>query len=146
MIGYNYRMTDIGGAIGYEQLKKLPVFNTQRISNASYLDSHISAKGLMTPHRMPDSTHVYHQYVVRITHEFPMKRAEFMKYLADRGVGTAVHYPIPIHKQPVYFEKHPTVSCPVAEQLCEEVLSLPVHPGVTDPMLEKICTTINGVI
>ena len=145
MIGYNYRMTDIGGAIGCEQLKKLPSFNKKRIANASYLDSHISAKGLLTPHRMPDSTHVYHQYVVRITPEFPMNRAEFMTSLADRGIGTAVHYPIPIHRQPVYLEQNPSVSCPVAEQLCEEVLSLPVHPALTEPMLEKICTTINGV-
>ena len=145
MIGYNYRMTDIGGAIGCEQLKKLPDFNTRRISHASYLDSHNSAKGLGTPQRMPDSTHVYHQYVVRITREFPMKRAEFMAYLSDRGIGTAVHYPIPIHRQPVYLEQQPSVSCPVAEQLCDEVLSLPVHPLVTEPMLEKICTAINGV-
>jgi len=146
MIGYNYRLTDIGGAIGCEQLKKLPYFNTQRISHASYLDSHISVKGLITPSRMPDTTHVYHQYVVRITPSFPMKRAEFITYLADHGIGTAVHYPIPIHQQPVYLEQDPSVSCQVAEQLCDEVLSLPVHPNVTEPMLEKICTSINGVI
>jgi perosamine synthetase len=145
MIGYNYRMTDIGGVIGCEQMKKLPAFNEQRISNAAYLDSHLSVPGLITPYRMPDSTHVYHQYVIRITPEFPMKRTEFMKYLADQGIGTAVHYPIPIHRQPVYQELNPAVSCPVAEQFCEEVLSLPVHPNVTRSMLEEICTTINGV-
>ncbi len=78
MIGYNYRLTDIGGAIGCEQLKKLPDFNQKRISHASYLDSHLAAKGLVTPHRMPGSTHVYHQYVVRITPEFLMTRAKFM--------------------------------------------------------------------
>jgi perosamine synthetase len=146
MIGYNYRMTDIGGAIGCEQLKKLPSFNKRRIANAAYLDSHISAKGLLTPRRMPDATHVYHQYVVRITPGFPMKRAEFMHYLADRGIGTAVHYPIPIHRQPVFLEQEPAVSCPVAERLCDDVFSLPVHPNVTEPMLDKICTTINGVM
>jgi perosamine synthetase len=145
MIGYNYRLTDIGGAIGCEQLKKLPAFNQQRIAHASYLDSHIAKKGLVIPHRMPDSTHVYHQYVLRITPEFSKNRAEFMAYLADHGIGSAIHYPIPIHRQPVYHELFPSVSCPVAERLCDEVLSLPVHPGVTEPMLEKICTTINGV-
>jgi perosamine synthetase len=138
-------MTDIGGAIGCEQLKKLPAFTMQRMAHASYLDSHISVPGLITPQRMTDSTHVYHQYVVRITPELPMKRAEFMTYLADRGIGTAVHYPVPIHRQPVYLGQDPSVSCPVAERLCEEVLSLPVHPNVTEPMLEEICTTINRV-
>lgn len=145
MIGYNYRMTDIGGAIGCEQMKKLPDFNARRIANASYLDSHIKARGLVVPYRSPEMKHVYHQYVIRIAPEFPMKRAEFMTYLADRGIGTAVHYPIPIHKQPVYQEQNPVVSCPVAEQLCKEALSLPVHPNLTRPMLEEICTTINGV-
>ena len=145
MIGYNYRMTDIGGAIGCEQLKKLPGFNTRRISNGAYMDSHLSVKGLVTPRRLADSTHVYHQYVIRITPDFPMKRAEFMKYLAGQGIGSAVHYPGPIHRQPVYLEQDLSVSCPVAERLCDEVLSLPVHPGVTQVMLEKICTAINGV-
>jgi perosamine synthetase len=145
MIGYNYRLTDIGGAIGCEQMKKLPRFNNQRMTNAAYLDTHLSAKGLVTPYRMPDSTHVYHQYVVRVTEEFPMKRAEFMTHLANQGIGTAVHYPISIHQQPVYQEMNPSISCPVAERLSEEVLSLPVHPLVTEPMLEKICTAINGV-
>lgn len=145
MIGYNYRLTDIGGAIGCEQLKKLPAFNEKRIANAAYLDAHLAKKGLITPHTMPDSTHVYHQYVVRVTPEFPLTRAEFMHYLAGKGIGSAIHYPIPIHKQPVYREQDRPVSCPVAERLCDEVLSLPVHPGVTKPMLDTICTTINGV-
>ena len=145
LIGYNYRMTDIGGAIGCEQLKKLPAFNSRRIGNAAYLDAHLKCRGLVTPCRLSGATHVYHQYVVRITPEFPMKRAEFMAYLAEHGIGSAIHYPIPIHRQPVYRKQDPDVSCPVAEQLCDEVLSLPVHPAVTEPMLDKICATMNGV-
>ena len=147
MIGYNYRLTDIGGAIGSEQLKKLPAYNKTRAANAAYLDKHLQKKGLIIPQRRDGTVHVYHQYVVRITPDFPMKRAELMTYLAERGIGTAVHYPIPIHSQPVYLEQNKKkVSCPVSEQLCDEVLSLPVHPNVTKPMLETICSTINGVM
>jgi perosamine synthetase len=145
MIGYNYRMTDIGGAIGNAQLKKLPEFNKKRISNAAYLNSNLHVKGLTTPYHMPDSTHVYHQYVLRVTPDFPMRRADLMAFLAEQGIGSAVHYPIPIHQQPVYLNKQKSPSCPVAERLCEEVLSLPVHPNITKSMLEEICTTINGV-
>lgn len=145
MIGYNYRMTDIGGAIGCAQLKKLHGFNDKRISNAAYFDANIHAKGIVTPYRLPGSTHVYHQYVMRITPDFPMKRAELIEYLAHRGIGTAIHYPIPIHQQPVYAGKTAGVSCPVAERLSAEVLSLPVHPNVTEPMLSAVCTAINGV-
>ena len=146
MIGYNYRMTDISGAIGQEQLKKLSMFNERRISHAAYLDSHLHVKGLITPYRMPESDHVYHQYVIRITPAFPLQRADLIAYLADRGIGTAVHYPVPIHQQPVYAAQNKSTSCPVAERLCEEVLSLPVHPNVTEEILMEICSTINEVI
>lgn len=145
MIGYNYRMTDIGGAIGGEQLKKLPGFNERRVANAAYLDAHITLRGLVTPALLPRTDPVYHQYVVRVTPDCPLTRDELGRYLHDRGIGTAVHYPIPIHQQPVYLEAGASASCPVAERLCGEVLSLPVHPGVTAPMLETICETINGV-
>jgi len=145
MIGYNYRMTDIGGAIGCAQLKKLPGFNERRCSNAAYFDSNIHAKGIVTPCRLPGSTHVFHQYVVRITPDFPMKRAELIAYLAGLGISTAVHYPIPIHQQPVYAGKTAATSCPVAGRLSDEVLSLPVHPNVTEPMLSAVCAAINGV-
>ena len=145
MIGYNYRMTDIGGAIGGEQLKKLPGFNERRVANAAYLNAHITLPGLVTPALLSGADPVYHQYVVRVTPDCPLSRDELGRYLHDRGIGTAVHYPIPIHQQPVYREAGASASCPVAERLCREVLSLPVHPGVTAPMLETICETINGV-
>lgn len=145
MIGYNYRMTDIGGAIGSEQLKKLPGFNEQRIANAAYLNTHITLPGLVLPAILPKVDPVYHQYVVRVTPDCVLSRDDLGRYLHDRGIGTAVHYPIPIHQQPVYLEAGRSASCPVAERLSREVLSLPVHPGVTEPMLETICETINGV-
>jgi perosamine synthetase len=145
MIGYNYRMTDIGGAIGHEQLKKLPAFNDARIANAAYLNAHLHAPGLITPVTRPGATHVFHQYVLRITNSFSMKRADLMTFLLGRGIGTAVHYPIPIHRQPVYRDISAPAQCPVAERLCEEVLSLPVHPNVTRPMLMTICDAINEV-
>jgi len=145
MIGYNYRMTDIGGALGSVQLKKLPGFNRKRTAHAAYLDAHLHAPGLVTPYCMPGSTHVYHQYVVRITSGFPISRADLITRLGEEGIGTAVHYPVPIHQQPAYMNDQRSVPCPVAERLCEEVLSLPVHPNVTDSMLAEICSTINGV-
>nr|WP_319375680.1 DegT/DnrJ/EryC1/StrS family aminotransferase [uncultured Methanoregula sp.] len=145
MIGYNYRMTDIGAAIGREQLKKLPQYNAQRMANATYLTSHIRQPGLVVPWCMPDAVHVYHQYVLRVLPSFHLKRSELIDLLAEKGIGSAVHYPIPIHQQPVYRKTGEDVSCPVAERLSGEVLSLPVHPHVTEPMLGEICNAINGV-
>ena len=143
MLGYNYRMTDIAGAIGLEQLKKLPEFNRRRIENAEYYNKNLNCYGLRCPDKPEHAIHVYHQYSVRIMSNFPMKRDALMKYLSKNGINTAVHYPIPLHKQPIFYGI--TKSCPVAEELSEQILSIPVHPGITNKMRETICKTIKEI-
>jgi len=144
-IGYNYRLTDIAAAMGIIQLKKLEKFNNRRRKNAEYYDTHIKVKGLLTPVVSPGMHHVYHQYVIRMTDEFPMKRADFIEYLKVKGIGSAVHYPIPIHHQPVYAVANEPDSCPVSTSLASSVLSLPVHPLLDQKELSYICDVINQV-
>jgi len=144
-LGYNYRMTDIAAAIGIVQLNRLEGFNEARRRNAEYYNSHLSANGLVTPEVSRGMYHVYHQYVIRLTEDFPMNRKEFMAFLHQKGIGSAVHYPIPIHRQPLYAQSSDVDSCPVATALAESVLSLPVHPLVEPQQLAYICETINGV-
>jgi len=144
-LGYNYRMTDVAAAIGLVQLKKLEKFNMRRRKNAEYYDTHISVKGLVTPAVAQGMHHVYHQYVIRLTDEFPMKRADFMEYLKVKGIGTAVHYPIPIHHQPVYARANEPDSCPISTSLATSVLSIPVHPLLDQKELAYICDAINRV-
>jgi len=144
-LGYNYRMTDIGAAIGIVQLKKLEKFNQRRRKNAEYYHKHLSAKGLVIPVTAPGVSPVYHQYVVRLTDEFPMSRAEFMDYLKKNGIGSAIHYPIPLHRQPVFGLANDPDPCPVATRLAGSVLSLPVHPLLDQKELAYICDTINKV-
>lgn len=144
-LGYNYRMTDIGAALGIVQLKKLEKFNLRRRKNAEFYDSHISVKGLVTPAVSPDVSHVYHQYVLTLTEDFPLSRAEFMDYLKAKGIGSAIHYPIPIHRQPLYGLENDPDPCPVATRLAGCVLSLPVHPLLDQKELAYICDTINKV-
>lgn len=144
-LGYNYRMTDIGAAIGRVQLKKLDGFNARRNLNASFFDSHIRKPGLVLPERRDAGTHVFHQYVVKVTGDFCMNREHLMEHLKEKGIGTAVHYPIPIHRQPVYGPVAQGVTCPVSDALSKQVMSLPVHPFVTDEQLDYICTAINEV-
>jgi len=144
-IGYNYRMTDIAAAIGREQLKKLGMFNRRRQETAGYYDSHLRGDGLVRPFTGPGVTHVYHQYVVRVTDEFRLTRDELGRYLGDRGIGTAVHYPVPLHRQPAFAALARDSRCPVAEECARTVLSLPVHPGVTGAERDYICKTISEV-
>jgi perosamine synthetase len=144
-LGYNYRMTDIAAAIGLAQLKKLEKFNQRRRKNAEYYNAHLTAQGLVTPLTSPDVSPVFHQYVLRLTEEFPMTRAEFMDYLKKNGIGSAIHYPIPLHRQPVFGLENDPDPCPVSTRLAESVLSLPVHPTLDQKELAYICDTINKV-
>ncbi len=144
-LGYNYRMTDIAAAMGIVQLKKLEKFNLRRRKNAEYYNANLKAKGLITPVTAPGMQHIYHQYVVRLTEDFPMTRQEFVKYLGSKGIGTAVHYPTPIHRQPLYLQDYDADPCPVSTRLAESVLSLPVHPLLDAKEVAYICETINKV-
>jgi len=144
-LGYNYRMTNIQAAIGIAQLSKLEYFNERRINNAEYLNKGLNAS-LKMPYKEKDVKHVYHQYVVKIDEDFPMNRDEFMGYLSDNGIGSAVHYSLPVHRQPLYQELDYEVGqCPNATRLSEIVLSLPVHPALTEDDLRYICEVTNKV-
>ena len=144
-LGYNYRMTDIAAAMGRVQLGRLPAMNGARVEHARYLDSHLRREGILTPRRVAGFSHVYHQYVVQVMPEFPLTRDRLAAYLGEKGIGTAVHYPMPIHRQPLYDGVPPGGPCPVSERLAGTVLSLPVHPGVSGEDLAFIAETVNGV-
>jgi perosamine synthetase len=143
LIGYNYRMTDIAAAIGLVQLEKLDAYSSRRIENARYYDTHIRAAGITTPTVMPGARHVYHQYVIQVTEECPLSRDELITYLKDRGIGSAIHYPIALPDQPVFADEK--ASCPISRELAQTVLSLPVHPGVTLEDCKKVCGVLNNL-
>src|SRR5512137_204902 len=144
-LGYNYRMTDIGAALGIVQLKKLEKFNLRRRKNAEFYNASLSVKGLSIPFVGPARNHVYHQYVIRLTEEFPMTRSTFIEVLKAKGIGSAVHYPIPLHRQPLFGLENDPDPCPVSTLLAGSVLSLPVHPLLDQKELYYICETINRV-
>ncbi|NYT02697.1 MAG: DegT/DnrJ/EryC1/StrS family aminotransferase [Methanosarcinales archaeon] len=143
VLGYNYRMTNIQGAIGIQQLARLEDYNRSRIRNAGFLDRNIQARGITTPYRDPQVRHVYNQYVVRVEDDFPITREELMAYLQSRGVGSAVHYPRPVYSQPVYRDLGLEGSCPVAEDVSRRVMSLPVYPSLNDQELRYIARAVN---
>jgi perosamine synthetase len=145
MLGYNYRMTDIAAAIGIVQLKKLEKFNMRRRKNAEYYAANLTAKGIIKPKVAENVQHVYHQYVIQVTPEFPLTRSALMDLLKAKGIGSAVHYPIPIHRQPLYAPVADPDPCPVATRLSGTVLSLPVHPSLDTKDLAYVCETINKV-
>lgn len=145
-IGYNYRLTNIGGAIGRVQLKKLPDFNRMRQDNAVFYGKNITRKGIICPEVRQGCEHVFHQFAIRVLPECDLSRDELAAGLAKAGVGTAIHYPTPVHQQPVYRGRITGSSCLVSTRLAGEILSLPVWPGLNTEELTHICQVINEVI
>jgi len=146
ILGYNYRMTDLEGAIGIEQLKKLPSFNKKRMQNAEFLNENLGKiKGIIVPEVPEGVTHVYHQYTIRITKDFPLTRDEVLAKLTEASIGTAVFYPLPLNRQKVYINLGYQPNTPVADKLTEQVLSIPVHPGLKQEDLDYIVETFKGM-
>ncbi len=137
MVGYNYRMMELQGAIGLVQLRKLRKMNESRESNAAFLSKGLGKLDwLEVPYVAKGVRHVWHQYTIKVQAGV---RDDLMKYLNSNGVGARIYYPTPIHLQPAYkpFGYHSGL-CPVAESLSKQVISLPVHPSLKKPDLKKI--------
>ena len=132
--GYNYRMTDVSAAIGREQLKKLPNFNARRREIAEIYNSELS--GLVTTPKNRRG-HVFHQYTIRSD-----KRDELRKFLLERKINTGIYYPSLLYAYPSMKEYQS--SCPNAEILVKEVLSLPVHPALSDSDVFEVISSIKA--
>jgi len=143
-LGYNFRLTDIAAAIGRIQLRKLPKMNALRQRNAEYFSKKIHRQGIIVPQVRSGTTHVYHQYAIRVSEDADFTRDELIKYLEQKDIGTAIHYPVPIHKQPVYASTIHARECPVSEKISREILSIPVHPGLTHAQRDSITQAVNG--
>jgi perosamine synthetase len=145
-LGYNYRMTNIHAALGLVQLGRLEGLNKKRIDNAQFYNDHIRIKGLTLPQKAAAARHVYNQYVVRVEDDFPLKRDSLMEILQSKGIGSAVHYPMPLYRQPFYRDLGLDKEvCPVAEEVSGKVLSLPVHPSLRPEDRSYVAEIINGI-
>lgn len=143
-VGYNFRMTDVAAAIGIEQLKQLDTFNARRIDNALYYNAQLeSIRGLEIPRVLPQRTHVFHQYTLRVLPEFPSTRQALITRLQERGIGSGIYYPIPAHHQAaVAHNTWAQVNLPRTQAFATRVLSLPVHPLVSDADRAFIVETV----
>ncbi len=147
-LGLNYRMTDVEAAIGLKQLEKLDEFVEKRRKNAEYLTEKLTEiEGILPPKVKPEVQHSYHQYTVLLDLEvIDCTRDEFVENLDDENVGAAVHYPRPLHKQPVFQERYGDISLPVVEDISNRILSLPVHPQLERGDLKKVVRGVEKVI
>jgi dTDP-4-amino-4,6-dideoxygalactose transaminase len=128
VIGYNGRMDSIQAGFLDVKLKHLPNWTEQRRMAAARYDALLqSVSGVVTPFEPPNSKAVYHLYVVRVSH-----RDHIQAQLAEAGIGTGIHYPVPVHLQKAYVKLgYQKGDLPVTEKLASEILSLPMFPHLT---------------
>lgn len=136
-IGVNSRLDTIQAAILRVKLRHLDAFAEARNEVAAYYDNAFSNHpNLLTPVRVPNSTHVFHQYTLQTC---GIERDALRNYLKDQGIPSMVYYPIPLHFQKAYAnEAYPKGSLPVTENLCKYVISLPMSTEMDEEQLAYI--------
>jgi perosamine synthetase len=146
-LGYNYRLTDIQAAIGLGQLERLADNVRVRRRNAAYLNERLAdLPGVSLPFEPEGSEHAYHQYTVQIDpNSAGTTRDDLAKALEEAGIETAVHYPRPLHRQPL-FASADTANLPTSERLAQRVLSLPIHPHLTISDLDRIALAVRNAV
>ena len=140
IIGVNSRLDTLQAAILKVKLNYLDEYARKRNEVASYYDDNlVGIKELVLPHRAPNSTHVFHQYTVRVEG----KRNGLKEHLAAAGIPTMIYYPVPLHLQNAYRQKGiGEGSFPVTEELSKTVLSLPIHTEMAKDQLDLIVNSI----
>lgn len=141
IIGVNSRLDTLQAAILNVKLNYLDEYARKRNEVAAYYDKKLSGiKGLDLPHRAPNSTHVFHQYTVKVEG----KRNGLKDHLTSAGIPTMIYYPVPLHMQNAYRQKeYGEGSFPVTEKLSKSVLSLPIHTEMSDDQLEFITRAVS---
>lgn len=147
-LGFNFRTTDIASAIGRVQLARLPEAIRARQRNAKILTQGLSdIPGLEPPRLTPGANHAFSLFTILIdAKRLGMSRDEFAAALKDRGIQSAVHYPVPLHRQPIFRGSGRDTDFPISTRLAKSVLSLPVHPGIKDKDLRHIIRSVREIL
>lgn len=138
--GINSRLDEVQAAVLREKLPFLDDWNQHRYEHAMQYKQLLAGLPLALPAIAPETLHVFHLFVVRTP-----RRDDLMEFLAARGIGTLVHYPVPLHLQPAYADLGGREGdFPVAERAQKEVLSLPLFPELTRAELEEVCGAVGA--
>jgi len=136
--GLNTRLDELQAAILRVKLRYLDDENSRRHKLAQLYNALLSSTDLVLPKEKGDVCHVYHQYVVRT-----QRRDTLKAYLKDHGVDTLIHYPVPVHLQPAYRGRLGDKGLlPYTEQVCQEILSLPMYPELSEEQVRWISQLI----
>jgi dTDP-4-amino-4,6-dideoxygalactose transaminase len=141
--GYNGRLDAIQAGFLSVKLKRLPKWTEQRREAAARYNTLLSNTGAILPYEAADTSKaVYHLYVIRVPN-----RDELMKGLGEAGIGSGIHYPIPLHLQDAYRGRgYKKGDLPVTEQVAREIVSLPMFPQLTVEQQERVATEVRKLM
>ena len=134
-VGYNSRLDALQAAVLSAKLPHLEAWSAKRRSNAAYYDKALAGiPGLITPFVEKSNESIFNQYTVRVE-----RRDELQAFLKDKGIGSAIYYPLPLHLQPCFsYLGYTKGSVPEAEKAAAQVLSLPIYPELTQTQLDEV--------
>jgi dTDP-4-amino-4,6-dideoxygalactose transaminase len=137
--GMNSRLDELQAALLRVMLRHLDADNARRVEIARLYTRRLADSPYVLPQPAEGTRHIYHQYVIRA-----QRRDELRAFLAEHGVNTLVHYPAPVHMQPAYAGRIATApgGLPVSERVCNQILSLPMHPQLSDADVEAVCEAL----
>ena len=139
--GWNSRLDEIQAAVLRVQLRSLDRGNDARRTLAALYDRALAGAAIITPVQLPDRRHVFHQYVVRLKARDRVRAA-----LTQAGIGTGVHYPVPVHRQPAYRTLGQNAHLSVTEELSSEILSLPMYPQLGSAAAERVAHALRCAV
>jgi dTDP-4-amino-4,6-dideoxygalactose transaminase len=143
LVGWNCRMDGIQAAVLRIKLRHLEKGNELRRSHAAqYHRSLAGVEEVLTPYEASYARHVYHIYAIRVT-----ERDELIRRLGEKGITCGIHYPVPVHLQEAYSNLgYGTGSFPIAEQVANEFVSLPMFPELTPAQVEAVVEAVREVV
>ncbi|MBX0359445.1 UDP-4-amino-4,6-dideoxy-N-acetyl-beta-L-altrosamine transaminase [Halobacillus sp. Nhm2S1] len=146
-LGYNYRMTDIQAALGVSQLEKLDNFvDIRRKIVNCYNHAFRKLEHVILPHQLSGTESSYHLYVIRLSGPLAERREDIFEALRAENIGVNVHY-MPVHTQPFYKNRgYKEGICPVAEELYQQFITLPLFPAMTSKDVEDVIESVIKVV
>jgi dTDP-4-amino-4,6-dideoxygalactose transaminase len=140
-VGYNSRLDALQAAVLQAKLPHLEAWSAKRRANAAYYDAAFAdLADVQTPYVEPCNVSIFNQYTLRVA-----RRDDLQSFLKERGIGTSIYYPLPLHLQPCFaYLGYKAGSCPEAERAAGEVLSLPIYPELTQAQLDEVIAAVRA--
>jgi dTDP-4-amino-4,6-dideoxygalactose transaminase len=146
--GFKYNLTDIGAALGLQQLKRIGAFQERRIALAKRLDAGLAGLPLvLPPWPGPGDKHSWHLYVVRLADEAKVPRDRFIERMFEQGIGCSVHY-IPLHLHPYWRERYglKPEQFPHSQRAYERMVSLPLYTKMSDADADRVVAAVRRAL